>query len=91
MLENIWFIIIIAIIGIILSTDPKTSIIGAQTSQINMLFSSASDGQKFFRKSPFQVRISQFVHLARDMAQQQKNLAEKLKVITGAKQIKLAI
>lgn len=49
MLENAWFLIITILVGIILTTDPKTSIVGAQTSQLNMLFSSASAGKKFFQ------------------------------------------
>jgi protein translocase SecG subunit len=50
MLENIWFAIILILVTIILSTDPKTSIVGAQKNQIDMLFSSASDSQTFFRR-----------------------------------------
>ena len=49
MLENAWFLIITILIGIILTTDPKTSIVGTQTSELNMLFSSASAGKRFFQ------------------------------------------
>jgi len=49
MSEKVWFAIVLILIAIILSTDPKTSIGGAQKNQLNMLFSSASDSQNFLR------------------------------------------
>lgn len=49
MVENIWFLLTFIIVAIILSSDPKASIVGAQNNQLNSLFTSASDGQKFFR------------------------------------------
>lgn len=49
MLENVWFILIFTIVTIILSTDPKASITGSQNDQLNTLFSSTSDSQKFVR------------------------------------------
>ena len=48
MLENVWFLSVITIIGIILSTSPKTSI-GSQRNQFNMIFTSTSDSQNFIR------------------------------------------
>jgi protein translocase SecG subunit len=50
LLEKIWGLIGIAIIFIILSTDPKSSISGASNQQLAGLFASASDGQKFVQK-----------------------------------------
>ena len=49
MVENIWFIIIVTIVLIILSTDPKSYAAGTQENQLNMLFSNASDGQEVLR------------------------------------------
>ncbi len=50
LIEIFWFLTIILIIFIILSTDPKSSISGAQNNQLTMLFTSASEGQNFLRK-----------------------------------------
>jgi len=49
MLENVWFLIVFTIVAVILSTDPKTSIVGGQNVSSAGLFTSASDGKKFFR------------------------------------------
>jgi len=49
-LEKIWILVSVAIIFIILSTDPKASISGAWGSQLSNVFASASDGQKFIKQ-----------------------------------------
>jgi protein translocase SecG subunit len=49
-IEVFWFFTVIIIIITILSTDPKSSISGAQNNQLTMLFSNASEGQTFIRK-----------------------------------------
>ena len=49
MLENAWFLLTFIIVAIILSSDPKSSVVGGQKSQLDSLFTSTSDGQKFFR------------------------------------------
>jgi protein translocase SecG subunit len=50
LLEKAWILISIAIILIILSTDPKSSISGAWGNQLSGVFASASDGQKFIKQ-----------------------------------------
>ena len=49
MLENVWFLLTFIIVAIILSSVPKASIVGAQKNQLDGLFTSASNGPKFFR------------------------------------------
>lgn len=49
-IEIFWFLAGITIIFIILSTDPKSSANSAQSNQLTMLFSRASEGQSFLRK-----------------------------------------
>ena len=50
LLEKIWALVSIAIIFIILSTDPKSSISGAGNNQLSTIFASASDGQNFIKQ-----------------------------------------
>lgn len=45
--ENLWIVTSIAIIVLILATDPKSSIRGGN--ELAVLFSSASDNQKFIK------------------------------------------
>ena len=45
--ENLWVVTSIAIIVIILATDPKSSTRGGN--EVAVLFSSASDSQKFIK------------------------------------------
>jgi protein translocase SecG subunit len=50
LLEKIWLLTSISIIGIILSTDPKSSTTSAWGNQLSTVFASASDGQKFIKQ-----------------------------------------
>ena len=50
LLEKVWLIISVLIIGIILSTDPKSSTTSAWGNQLSTVFASASDGQKFIKQ-----------------------------------------
>jgi len=50
LLEKIWILVSLAIIVIILSTDPKSSISSGWGNQLSMVFASASDGQKFIKQ-----------------------------------------
>ena len=50
LLEKVWIVISIAIISIILLTDPKTSTSGAWGNQFSAVFTSASDSQKFIKQ-----------------------------------------
>jgi protein translocase SecG subunit len=48
-LEGIWIVLSILIIGIILSSDPKSTNTGSNNNQLSLIFTSASDGQKALR------------------------------------------
>ena len=60
-IEIFWFFTVIIIIITILSTDPKSSISGAQNNQLTMLFSNVSDGQNFIRKFTWLAVIAFFI------------------------------
>ena len=47
LIESCWFLISFLIIGIILLTDPKNSIVGSSNNSMLGMFSSPSSGQKF--------------------------------------------
>ncbi len=49
MIENIWLLIALVLNFFVLSTDPKASSGGSPNNNLNMLFSSVSDGQKSLR------------------------------------------
>ena len=46
-LESIWFLTSLVIIGIVLAVDPKSSISGSNNSSVLGMFSSPSSGQQF--------------------------------------------
>ena len=46
-LENIWFLVALSVIGFILLLDPKSSITGSSGNGVLSVFSSPSSGQKF--------------------------------------------
>jgi protein translocase SecG subunit len=48
--EKIWSILGLAIIAIILATDPKNSTSGVDNGKLTVMFSSITEGQKFLRK-----------------------------------------
>ena len=48
-LEGIWIVLSILIIGIILSSDPKSTNTGSNNNQLSLIFTSESDGQKALR------------------------------------------
>lgn len=47
--ESIWVLIGLLLILIILLTDPKSPTAGVGSNELTMLFSSATEGQKFLR------------------------------------------
>ena len=62
-LESIWFITIILLVGIILSTDPKSASNGSGDGQLSLIFTSTSDGQKALRSFTW-VLVSIFLTLS---------------------------
>ena len=48
-LESIWFVTTILIVGLILSSDPKSESTGSGSNQLSLIFTSTSDGQKALR------------------------------------------
>ena len=55
-IEQIWIILSIAIIGIILITTPTNSV--SNSNNLSLVFSNASEGQKNFRKFTWFLVIS---------------------------------
>jgi protein translocase SecG subunit len=62
-LESIWFITIVLLVGIILSTDPKSANNGSGGNQLSLIFTSTSDGQKALRSFTW-VLVSIFLTLS---------------------------
>ena len=62
-LECIWFVLSILIIGIILSSDPKNTTSGSNNNQLSLIFTSTSDGQKALRSFTW-VLVSIFLTLS---------------------------
>ena len=58
-IEQIWIILSIAIIGIILITTPTNSV--SNSNNLSLVFSNASEGQKNFRKVTWFHVISFFI------------------------------